>query len=223
MKKPVIILFFSVVFFVPVIFGQKTPLSIATDLDFQHSLKKGQRYWAGGQTVQGDFHFMPKEAMYVWVAYYSLGKFNNNLAAIAKLPSTNPQQINFVNKAQMRFKHVSVGWKHYFKGSYTDDEKWNLYGYAGFGLMLGLVQNVYSISIDTSAYTVPVVSGKANFKRLTLDLGLGWEVPLGADIFFYNELRVWVPTTDYPSAYIFVNKNAPLVASLNFGMRILFD
>jgi hypothetical protein len=89
--------------------------------------------------------------------------------------------------------------------------------------MLGRVINTYSVSIDTTLYNVPVRSGKANFKRLTLDLGLGWETPLGGDVYFYTEGRAWIPTTDYPSKYIFVNKNAPFVASLNFGVRILFD
>ena len=143
--------------------------------------------------------------------------------ASAKLPATSPQQINYVNKAEMRFKQFSLGWKHYLKGAFNSEDKWNLYGYAGFGLMLGRVVNNHSLTIDTSLYNVPVRSGKANFKRLTVDLGLGWEVPLSSDIFFYNEARVWIPTTDYPSNYLLVNKNAPLVASLNFGIRILFD
>ena len=71
-------------------------------------------------------------------------------------------------------------------------------------------------------YQVPVRIGKANFKRLTLDLGLGWETPLGADIFIYAEGRAWIPTTDYPSKYIFINDNAPLVGMINTGIRILF-
>ena len=89
-------------------------------------------------------------------------------------------------------------------------------------MLLGRVINTHSPAIDTSLYDLSVKSGKANFKRLTLDLGLGWEADLGGNIYFYNEARVWVPTTDYPSKYIFINKDAPLVASLNFGIRILF-
>jgi len=204
-------------------FSQRPTFSIATDLGLQRSIKKEQQYWAVGQTVHAHFHFTPKEGAYVWISYYSNGKFNNDINATAKSPATNPQQVSYVNSAEMRFKHFSVGWKHYLKGSSDAKEGWNLYGYAGFGLMLGRVINTHSASIDTALYTVLVRSGKANFKRLTLDLGLGWEVPLGGDIFFYNEGRVWVPTTDYPSKYIFVNNNAPFVASLNFGIRILFD
>ena len=206
-----------------VAFSQQPKLSISNDLGLQHSFKKEQRYWAGGHTIHLHVHFTPKEGAYSWISYYSVGKFSNDIMASAKLPATSPQQINYVNKAEMRFKQFSLGWKHYLKGAFNSEDKWNLYGYAGFGLMLGRVVNNHSLTIDTSLYNVPVRSGKANFKRLTLDLGLGWEVPLSSDIFFYNEARVWIPTTDYPSNYLLVNKNAPLVASLNFGIRILFD
>jgi hypothetical protein len=71
-------------------------------------------------------------------------------------------------------------------------------------------------------YNVPVRIGKANFKRLTIDAGLGAEFPVGADIYFYSEGRVWIPTTDYPSKYIFVNKNAPMLGMFNIGLRVLF-
>ena len=206
-----------------VAFSQQPKLSISNDLGLQHSFKKEQRYWAGGHTIHLHLHFTPKEGAYSWISYYSVGKFSNDIMASAKLPATSPQQINYVNKAEMRFKQFSLGWKHYLKGAFNSEDKWNLYGYAGFGLMLGRVVNNHSLTIDTSLYNVPVRSGKANFKRLTVDLGLGWEVPLSSDIFFYNEARVWIPTTDYPSNYLLVNKNAPLVASLNFGIRILFD
>ena len=206
-----------------VAFSQQPKLSISNDLGLQHSFKKEQRYWAGGHTIHLHLHFTPKEGAYSWISYYSVGKFSNDIMASAKLPATSPQQINYVNKAEMRFKQFSLGWKHYLKGAFNSEDKWNLYGYAGFGLMLGRVVNNHSLTIDTFLYNVPVQSGKANFKRLTLDLGLGWEMPLSSDIFFYNEARVWIPTTDYPSNYLLVNKNAPLVASLNFGIRILFD
>jgi hypothetical protein len=88
--------------------------------------------------------------------------------------------------------------------------------------MPGRVSNAHSVSIDTSLYNLPVREGRANFKRLTADLSLGWEEPIGADFFFYTEGRIWIPASDYPSKYIFVNENAPLVVMLNVGIRILF-
>ena len=203
--------------------AQQIKFSIATDLGLQRSFKKEQQYWAGGHTVHAHFNFTPKEGIYAWISYYSVGKFSNNVTATAKSPATNPQQVNYINKAEMRFKHFSLGWKKYFKGSCEAEEGWNLYAYAGLGILLGKVTNTHSVSIDTTVYQVPVRSGKANFKRLTLDLGLGWEVPLGGDVFFYTEGRVWIPTTDYPSKFIFVNANAPLVGMLNAGIRIFFD
>jgi hypothetical protein len=210
-------------FFAAPICSQQTKFSVATDLGLLHSFKKEQRFWAGGQTVHLHFHFTPKDGMYTWISYYTPGKFSNDLSATAKLPATNPQTIDYVNNAEMRFKQFSLGWKHYFKGAADAYEGWNLYGYAGFGIILGRIVNIHSVVIDTTQYNVPVRSGKANFKRLTLDLGLGWDANLGGDVYFYNEVRVWVPTSDYPSKYIFINKNAPLVASINFGIRILFD
>ena len=195
---------------------------MATDLDLQRSFKKEQQYWAGGHTVQVQFSFTPKDGVYAWIAYYSNGKFKNGVTATAKSPATLPQQIAYTNQALMRFKHISIGWKKYLKGTFSAEEGWNLYGYSGFGLLMGRVENTHSVILDTVLYYVPVRSGKANFKRLTLDLGLGWETPLGGDVFFYAEGRAWVPATDYPSKYLFVNNNAPLVGMLNAGIRILF-
>ena len=200
----------------------QTQFSIATDLGLQRSFKKGQQYWAAGHTIQAQFHFTPKDGAYAWISYYTNGKFSNNVTATAKSATTIPQQINYVNNALMRFKQISIGWKKYLKGTCDAEEGWNLYGYAGFGLLLGRVENTHSVPIDTFVYKVPVRVGKANFKRLTLDLGLGWEVPIGADVFFYAEGRAWIPTTDYPSKFIFVNDNAPLVGMINAGIRVLF-
>lgn len=223
LKKNISITFGLLLFFSVRCFTQTPHFSITTDFDYQRSFKKEQRYGAVGQTVQAQFNFTQKDGLYVWFSYYSPGKFHNNLAATAKSPSTTPQEINFTNNAQMRYKHLSIGWKRYLKGAFDNEDSWNLYCYGGFGLVLGRIENSLSVAIDTANYTVPVNNGKANFKRLTLDLGLGWEALLGGDIYFFNDVRMEIPTTDYPSPYLFVNKNAPLMASLNFGIRIFFD
>jgi hypothetical protein len=223
LKKKTFILSVFISFFAIAVFSQRPVLSIATDLGLQHSFKKEQRYWAVGHTVHMHFNFTPREGLYAWIAYYSNGKFSNNVMATAKSSSTTPQQKNYVNNATMRFKHFSIGWRHYLKGADDVDGTWSLYCYTGFGLLMGKVSNTHSIAVDTSLYNVPVLKGTAKFKRLTFDLGLGWEVLLGGSVYFYNEVRLWIPTTDYPSDHIFVNQNAPLVGSLNFGLRILFD
>jgi len=203
------------------VFSQ-TKLSLATDLSVQHSLKKGQQYWAVGQTVHLHFHFTPKDGAYAWISYFSDGKFHNTLTATGKSPFTIPQQIVYQNNAEMRFKHISLGWKRYLKGG-PASETWNLYGNAGFGLLLGRVINTHDPVIDTAAYIVPVLSGKANFKRLTFDLGLGFEMHIGGDIYIYLEGRALIPASDYPSRYLFVNNSAPFMATANAGIRILFD
>lgn len=202
--------------------GQSAQFSLATDANVLRSFKKDQRYWAIGQTVHGHFHFTPRDGFYAWLSYYSDGRFGNTVTATAKSTTTTPQQISYRNDALLRFKHISLGWKRYLKGTCESEKQWSLYGFAGFGLMLGVVTNTHSVNIDLNAYDAPVLVGKANFKRLTLDLGLGAEQPVGGDVFLYAEARALAPTTDYPSKYLFVNDNAPFTATANLGIRILF-
>ena len=203
-------------------FAQDPRFSFATDAGIQRNFKKQQRYWAAGHTTQAQFHITPKNGVYVSFAYYSPGRYINNIAADAKSLQTTPQQINYTNTGKMRLKHLSIGWKKYLRGTPDIEKGWNLYSNAGFGLLLGRVDNSHSMGIDTALYSVPVVSGTGKFKRLTLDLSLGWETPIGGDMYFYTEGKVWVPTTNYPSKYIFVNSNAPLVGMLSGGIRIIF-
>ncbi|MEO5564125.1 MAG: hypothetical protein ABIR18_11835 [Chitinophagaceae bacterium] len=203
--------------------SQSARFSLATDVNVLRSIRKQQHFWAIGQTVTANFHFTPKEAFYVWFVYYTNGKFDNHLNADAKLAATTPQQIAYTNNAVMTFKQLSLGWKHYFIGSFDSEDKWNFYGSAGLGLMLGRVENTHSVVVDTATYNVPVFAGKANFKRLTFDIALGYEKPVGGDIFLYAEGRLLAPMTDYPSDYIYIDRNAPLTTSLNLGIRILFD
>lgn len=204
-------------------FTQFPQLSIATDISLQRNFKKEQRYTSVGQTINAVIHLTGKEAIYTNFNYYSNGKFKNDVTATAKSPLTLPQQINYVNSGKMRLKHFSIGYRKYLRGSADAEKNWNVYANAGLGIIIGRIENTHSVSIDTSLYTAPVYSGKANFKRLTLDLAVGWEMPIGGDFFFYTEGRVWVPTTDYPSNYIFVNENAPFVGMLNLGLRIFFN
>ena len=201
----------------------QTKFSLATDFSLQRSFKEQQKYWAVGQTVYGHFHLTKKDGIYASVAYFSNGRFRNQLTATAKDPGTLPQEQPYTNRSKMNFKQVSFGWRHYITGAYDLERSVSLYGITGLGLMLGRVENSHSVAIDTADYNVPVLSGKANFKRLTLDLGLGLEIPVGADIFFYTEAKTYIPVTYYPSTYIFASKYAPLTASIGLGFRILFN
>lgn len=196
--------------------------SIATDLSVQHNFKKEQRFTVIGHTVQAQFHLTPKEGIYVWFVYYSNGKFKNNLDAPARSLSTSPSHIAYVNSANMRLKEFSLGWKKYLKGTCESEKGFNIYAYAGFGLLLGRVENKHSVAIDTSLYDVPVISGRANFKRLTIDPGIGFDKYLGGDFFVYAEARAWIPTEGYPSKYIYINDRAPWAGMASVGLRILF-
>lgn len=202
--------------------AQPPQISIATDLDLQRNFSSGQSYWAFGHTIQGQFHLTMKDAVYVWLSYYTNGKFTNEVVATAKSPLSLPQQIRYTNRAKMSSRQFSVGWKKWLKGVYNAESSWNLYSYAGFGLLFGNVVNSHSIPLDTTDYRVPVRSGEGKFKRLTADLGLGIEIPLGAEIYFYTEARTWLPVSDYPSKYLFTNENAPVYGFFNAGVRILF-
>ena len=215
-----IISFFLLIFFTKV-FAQPQ-FSLSTDLSLQRNFKNEQQYWAAGHTVITNFHLTPQDGIYAWFCYFSDGKFSNNITAIAKNPLTSPAQKNYQNNARMHFKQFSVGWKRYLKGNPEAEKSWNLYGSAGFGLMLGTVTNSHSIAIDTALYAVLVLSGKANFKRLTFDLALGAEIPLGGDFFIYSEARALIPTIGYPSEFILINNNAPFVGNLGIGLRLLF-
>lgn len=196
--------------------------SLSTGVDVQRNFKKEQRFWAFGHFTQANFHLTPKDGIYVWFCYYSDGNVKNQLSATAKLPAIVPQRIGYENTAEIRFKHFSIGYKKYLKGTPDAEKGWNLYANAGLGLMLGRVTNTHSVLIDTATYNMPVFSGKANFKRLTLDLGLGAEYPLGSDFYLYGEAKAFVPTTDYPSSYLFINDKAPFAAMLGLGLRLLF-
>lgn len=202
--------------------AQQVRFSAGTDLSIQHSFKKEQRFTVIGNSTQALFHFTPVNGIYLMFAYYSNGNFKNNLSASAKSAATSPQQLAYINRANMRLKEFSIGWRHYLYGNAEKDHGWSLYGYTGFGLILGRVENSHTVSIDTALYHVPVISGRANFKRLTIDAGLGWETAISPDIFLYAEGRVWIPTDGYPSRYIYINDRAPWTGMASLGLRIMF-
>lgn len=222
MKKNLSILFLSSLFSLT-LFAQVKQFSVATDLGLIRSFKKEQRFLSFGHTVQAQFHLSDKDAVYVWASYYANGKFKNNVTAIARSGATSPSEINYTNNAEMRLRQFSIGWKKYLKGNYQIEQGYSIYGYAGLGVVFGRMENQHSVAIDTALYDLPVLSGKRPFKRLTLDLGLGAELPLGNALYLYAEGRTWIPTTDYPSKHLYRNRNAPVTGMINIGMRVLFD
>lgn len=213
---------FLFAFFISLAASAQVRFSLASDLSVLRSFREDQRFWALGQTVQFHFHFTPKDGAYAWLAYYTNGSFRNDHIAQAKDGGTIPQDIPFTSRTQMRLKHISLGWKHYLLGESLIEKGISLYNYAGFGLILGKIVNTHTVQVDTSLYNMPLFSGAADFKRLTLDLGLGAEKPVGGDVYIYLEARAMIPTTDYPSQYISRNENSPFTGAINAGIRILF-
>jgi len=214
---------FLLLLFHVVLQAQQTRISIATDITVLRNFSPNQEFWSIGQTVRGDYHFSSRETMYTSLVYYSPGKFHNFFIAAAKSPQTVPSEVAYYVAGEWRMREVSIGWKHYFRGSFDEERDWNLYGIAGFGLVFTKIINAFA-PVDTFLYqspTVPVL-GEGKFKRLTLDLGLGGEIPLGGNFYAYGEIKTMLPTTHYPSPYLHNTKDVPLPGIVNVGLRILF-
>ena len=202
----------------------QTPFSIATDLSILRDFTKDQSITALGQTVRGEYHFKPKSTVYALINYYTKGNFKNTLTATAKDITTNPQTIPYEVASTIRYRQVSVGWKQYFIGSAITEGNWNLYGSAGFGLVAAKVVNTFDLPVDTTTYHIEprAIEGNGDFIRLSLDLVAGGEIKVASTIFLYAEARTWIPASSNTSRYLY-NDNAPRVAILSGGIRILFD
>lgn len=213
----------SLVFFSAL--NAQVKFSLATDFSVLHNFDGQQPFTVVGQTLHGQWHVDEKNSFYTWFTYHSNGKYNSKLNATAKSITTQPQNISFTNKAEMKLRHLSVGIKRYFLGSYKKIEKFNLYGAAGFGLIMGTASNIFSMPVDTLQYAVQnnIISGSGDFKRLSFDITAGWEIPVAYEIFVYSEARIHIPTTGYPNNYLLKNTNAPFTGSINLGFRILFN
>ncbi|MFL5739681.1 MAG: hypothetical protein ACJ75B_05655 [Flavisolibacter sp.] len=197
--------------------------SVRTDLSLAHNFSPDQQFWAIGQTFQGDFHFSKKETGYIWFNYYRNGKFRNDVTAEAKSPQTTPSTYTYPLQSRWQGTEFSVGWRHYFKGSFDEEITWSLYGLGGLGVSVFRVENNIMTTMDTSLYDLPPPTvGKGQFRRLILDLGVGAEYPASGNIYLYGDIRTWLPASDYPSSYMYSNKNVPLLFSLSGGIKILF-
>jgi hypothetical protein len=198
-------------------------LSLATDVGLLRNLGEKQKFWSAGQTIQGNYHISPTHTAYVWFKYYIPGKFSNEFTATARDLATSPQQVNYRVNSSWAYREFSLGWKHFIKGSYDAAEGWNLYTITGLGIMFARSES--TTSLDTALYQPaqrPFLGNK-NFTRLNLDLGIGGEMPLGANIYIYSDLRTWINTSSYPSDVFHSEKNATFPLMLHAGIRLLFD
>lgn len=198
--------------------------SIATEVSLLRNFSPHQKFWAFGQGVEGDFHFTKKNTLYAWIDYHTKGSFSNSFMAPAKSPGTSPEAFPYTVKGKWGMRQVSIGWKHYMKGSFNESSGWNLYGAAGFGLLFSKIQNSLETRLDTATYQLlpAPAMGAGNFKRLTLDLSLGVEYPVADGFFLYGDLRTCLPSSDDPSSYFHDQQRVPLPLMINAGLRILF-
>ena len=199
--------------------------SLATDISLLHNFDGTQKFTVVGQTLIPQWHFDKKSTVYAWFSYHANAKYKTTLTAVARSPGTQPQSFSFTNESIMRLRQISIGYKRYFIGSFENLEGFNAYIAGGLGLMAGTASNSFSTYIDTALYAVQsnVVHGTGDFKRLTFDITGGIEFPVAYEIFVYSEVRMHIPTTDYPSKYLMKSSNAPFVGTINLGIRISFN
>ena len=199
--------------------------SLATDLSLLHNFDGKQKFTVIGQTVMPQWHFDAKNTLYAWFTYHGNGKYKSTLLASAKSSSTQPQTISFTNRSEMRLRQFSLGIKKYMIGSFDKLENFSLYVAGGFGLVIGTASNTFSTYIDTALYTVQnnIINGSGDFKRLTFDITGGVDFPVAYELFIYTEIRMHIPTTNYPNSYLLKNSNAPFLGGINLGIRVLFS
>lgn len=199
--------------------------SLATDVSVLHNFDGKQKFTVVGQSLIPQFHLDKRNTVYAWFTYHANGKYKSTLLASARSSSTQPQSISFVNQSEMRLRQFSVGIKRYFIGSFEKLENFSFYATGGFGLILGTASNSFSTFIDTSLYSVQnnVVHGSGDFKRLTFDITGGFDFPVAYEMFVYSEIRMHIPTTNYPNSYLLKNANAPFLGTINLGIRVLFN
>lgn len=198
--------------------------SITTDVSVLRSFTRGSHFWAFGQTVQAQYHVAQKTTAYAWVSYYTAGNFKNKLSAFATDSFTSPQRLDYSVNSSLRYRQISLGFRHYFKGAYNTETTWNLYGLGGFGLLLIKATNNYNKTVYTAQYAVSqqALAGTKNIVRLTADVGLGAESLLGSGIYLYADVRTWIQASRFRSPYLY-NNAVPRVVVLSGGIRILFD
>lgn len=199
--------------------------SLATDLSMLHNFDGKQKFTVIGQSVVPQWHFDKKTTVYAWFTYHANGKYKSTLVATAKSASTSPQSFSFTNNSEMRLRQFSLGAKKYLIGSFDKLERFSLYAGAGFGLIIGTASNNFSAIVDTALYNVQnnVVNGSGDFKRLTFDILAGFDFPVSYEVFVYSEIRMHIPTTNYPNSYLLKNSNAPFLGGINLGIRVLFN
>lgn len=216
------VLLFVVVLISGYAFAQAPSFSLATHFSVLRNFTAKQKFWVKGQQVQANIHFSPRQTAYASIEYYTDGKFRNNFTATAKQASSSPQTFSFTANGTMRYRELSLGLKHYFKGNYSSEDGINIFGTAGFGFLFARITNIFSPSFDTTVYSSPIVAGKGIVKRLSFDASLGAETHVGGPIYLFGTVRTWLPASYQPSRYLHDSNRMPLSVMGGIGVRVLF-
>lgn len=203
-------------------FAQKPSFSLASNFSLLRNLTPREKFWARGQSVEVDMHFSPRQTGYFSVDYYTEGRFKNNFTATAKSITSSPQSFPFVATGFLRYRQLSLGLKHYFKGDYNAEEGINIYGTAGFGFLFARMRNEASPSFDTTQYAPSIVIGQGTVKRLSFDAGLGIEAHFRGPAYPFFTLRTWLPASYHPSGYLHNSNKVPFALMAGLGLRVLF-
>ena len=214
------LLLFSLNFFFVLVLSAQVDFSLASGASVLRNFSPQQGFWAFGQTIRAAVYFSPKQSAYASLDYYTEGKYKNSFTASAKSPATSPQELNYTATGRLTYRQVSLGWKHFFKGSYHEQRDYTIYGTAGFGFLFSKVRN--TVPVDTVLYNAIPTEGESKVRKLTFDLGLGVEQCLGGNFFAFGEGRLWLPASSHTNPYLSNQKNVPLAGMFSIGLRVLF-
>lgn len=196
--------------------------SLGTDVSLLRNSSPQQQFWTVGQTIRSEWHTSSSDGPYLSIGYYVKSRFSNQFAATAKNAATFPAQIIYSANSSWQFRQAILGWKHYFKEGFNSEKNAGLYGTIGTGLLFARIENRFSQNVDTSRYqSAGPTAAAGTFRRIVLDLGLGGEWAIGADVYFFGELRALLQASETPSALVAGSRSVPLGTSVHAGLRVL--
>lgn len=196
--------------------------SLTTDVSVLRNSSPRQQFWTAGQTIRAEWYPGDRGGPFVSISYFLTAEFTNSFTATAKSSTAGPATIPYTASSSWQFRQAALGWKHYFRGTFKEEKKQGWYGLIGTGLLFARIDNRLSQPIDTSQYfSAGPTQAKGTLRRITLDLGLGGEWPIGADIYAFGELRSLLQASETPSALVAGNSHIPLTTSVHAGLRVL--
>ena len=200
----------------------RAQFSLSTDVSVLRNSSPAQQFWTVGQTIRAEWYTGSKDGPYLSIGYYVKSRFNNQFTAKAKSSTTIPTEITYRANSSWQFRQAVLGWKHYFKSRFDSEKNEGFYGTIGTGLLFARIENSFSQSVDTSRYSsLGPTAAAGTFRRIILDLGLGGEWAIGADVYAFGELRSLLQASETRSPLVAGSRAIPLAASVHAGLRVL--